>query len=132
MSDPIDITDGRRQRSEDSKQKIVAAMLELVREGKIAPTAEKPLDGDTTLISRKKLLLLFTPAGGTGSEKKDQSDERRADREERRACELRDNARMREERRQQRFWGLSAIDLSWFELCSQTDGISLVYTPYRQ
>ena len=40
MSEPIDITDGRRQRSEDSKQKIVSAMLELVREGNIAPTAE--------------------------------------------------------------------------------------------
>lgn len=36
-----EITDGRRQRSADSKQRIVAAMLELVREGKIAPTAEE-------------------------------------------------------------------------------------------
>ena len=34
-------TDGRKQRSEDSKRRIVAAMLELVREGKIAPTAEE-------------------------------------------------------------------------------------------
>ena len=33
-------TDGRRLRSEDTKQRIVNAMLELVREGKIAPTAE--------------------------------------------------------------------------------------------
>ncbi len=37
----IDTTDGRRLRSEDSKRKIVAAMLELVREGRIAPTAEE-------------------------------------------------------------------------------------------
>jgi AcrR family transcriptional regulator len=37
----IDTTDGRRLRSQDSKRKIVAAMLELVREGKIAPTAEE-------------------------------------------------------------------------------------------
>jgi AcrR family transcriptional regulator len=35
------ITDGRRLRSQDSKRKIVAAMLELVREGSIAPTAEE-------------------------------------------------------------------------------------------
>ena len=34
-------TDGRKQRSEDSKRKIVSAMLELVREGRIAPTAEE-------------------------------------------------------------------------------------------
>lgn len=34
-------TDGRRLRSRDSKRKIVAAMLELVREGIIAPTAEE-------------------------------------------------------------------------------------------
>lgn len=34
-------TDGRKQRSEDSKRRIVAAMLELVREGRIAPTAEE-------------------------------------------------------------------------------------------
>lgn len=34
-------TDGRKLRSEDSKRKIVAAMLELVREGRIAPTAEE-------------------------------------------------------------------------------------------
>ncbi len=37
----IDTTDGRRLRSQDSKRKIVAAMLELVREGQIAPTAEE-------------------------------------------------------------------------------------------
>ena len=37
----IDVTDGRRLRSLDSKQKIVNAMLELVREGHIAPTAEE-------------------------------------------------------------------------------------------
>ena len=34
-------TDGRRLRSRDSKRRIVAAMLELVREGRIAPTAEE-------------------------------------------------------------------------------------------
>lgn len=34
-------TDGRKLRSEDSKRKIVAAMLELVREGKMAPTADE-------------------------------------------------------------------------------------------
>ncbi|MBQ74263.1 MAG: TetR family transcriptional regulator [Gammaproteobacteria bacterium] len=37
----IDKTDGRRLRSRDSKRKIVSAMLELVREGNIAPTAEE-------------------------------------------------------------------------------------------
>ncbi len=37
----IDTTDGRRLRSRDSKRKIVSAMLELVREGQIAPTAEE-------------------------------------------------------------------------------------------
>lgn len=37
----FDTTDGRRMRSRDSKRKIVAAMLELVREGRIAPTAEE-------------------------------------------------------------------------------------------
>lgn len=34
-------TDGRRLRSEDSKRRIVSAMLELVREGRMAPTAEE-------------------------------------------------------------------------------------------
>jgi len=34
-------TDGRKLRSEDSKRRIVSAMLELVREGRIAPTAEE-------------------------------------------------------------------------------------------
>ena len=34
-------TDGRKLRSEDSKRRIVAAMLELVREGAIAPTADE-------------------------------------------------------------------------------------------
>ncbi|MBQ62465.1 MAG: TetR family transcriptional regulator [Gammaproteobacteria bacterium] len=37
----IDTTDGRRLRSRDSKRRIVSAMLELVREGNIAPTAEE-------------------------------------------------------------------------------------------
>ncbi len=37
----IDTTDGRRLRSRDSKRRIVSAMLELVREGRIAPTAEE-------------------------------------------------------------------------------------------
>lgn len=37
----INTTDGRRLRSRDSKRKIVSAMLELVREGRIAPTAEE-------------------------------------------------------------------------------------------
>jgi AcrR family transcriptional regulator len=41
-TDPnLNTTDGRRLRSRDSKRKIVAAMLELVREGRIAPTAEE-------------------------------------------------------------------------------------------
>jgi len=34
-------TDGRKLRSEDSKRKIVSAMLELVQEGRMAPTAEE-------------------------------------------------------------------------------------------
>jgi len=37
----VSTTDGRRLRSRDSKRRIVAAMLELVREGRIAPTAEE-------------------------------------------------------------------------------------------
>ncbi|MDA0788662.1 MAG: TetR/AcrR family transcriptional regulator [Proteobacteria bacterium] len=37
----MDDTDGRRMRSRDSKRKIVNAMLELVREGRIAPTADE-------------------------------------------------------------------------------------------
>ena len=37
----VDMTDGRLLRSRDSKRKIVNAMLELVREGRIAPTAEE-------------------------------------------------------------------------------------------
>ena len=44
MSDaelPITDHDGRRQRSRDSKRKIVTAMLELVGEGIVAPTAEE-------------------------------------------------------------------------------------------
>ncbi|MDA0979318.1 MAG: TetR/AcrR family transcriptional regulator, partial [Proteobacteria bacterium] len=41
LDDPNITTDGRKQRSEDSKRRIVAAMLELVREGRIAPTAEE-------------------------------------------------------------------------------------------
>ena len=40
VSDITRTTDGRKLRSEDSKRRIVSAMLELVREGKIAPTAE--------------------------------------------------------------------------------------------
>lgn len=40
-STTINTTDGRRLRSRDSKRRIVAAMLELVREGRIAPTAEE-------------------------------------------------------------------------------------------
>ncbi len=35
------VTDGRKLRSEDSKRRIVSAMLELVREGRMAPTAEE-------------------------------------------------------------------------------------------
>ena len=34
-------TDGRKRRSEDSKRRIVSAMLQLVREGRMAPTAEE-------------------------------------------------------------------------------------------
>ena len=34
-------TDGRKLRSEDSKRRIVSAMLELVREGRMAPRAEE-------------------------------------------------------------------------------------------
>ncbi len=40
-SETQNTTDGRRLRSRDSKRKIVSAMLELVREGRIAPTAEE-------------------------------------------------------------------------------------------
>lgn len=37
----VDVTDGRRIRSQESKQKIVHAMLELVRDGNVSPTAEE-------------------------------------------------------------------------------------------
>ncbi len=41
-NEPINTTtDGRKLRSEDSKRRIVSAMLELVREGRMAPTAEE-------------------------------------------------------------------------------------------
>ena len=40
--DSINTTmDGRKRRSEDSKRRIVSAMLQLVREGRMAPTAEE-------------------------------------------------------------------------------------------
>jgi len=35
------LRDGRRRRSQDSRQRIVAAMIELVGEGRIAPSAEE-------------------------------------------------------------------------------------------
>ena len=41
LTDITTTTDGRKLRSEDSKRRIVSAMLELVREGRIAPTAEE-------------------------------------------------------------------------------------------
>jgi AcrR family transcriptional regulator len=41
LEDITTTTDGRKLRSEDSKRKIVSAMLQLVREGSIAPTAEE-------------------------------------------------------------------------------------------
>ena len=41
FTDITTTTDGRKLRSEDSKRRIVSAMLELVREGRIAPTAEE-------------------------------------------------------------------------------------------
>jgi AcrR family transcriptional regulator len=41
LEDISTTTDGRKLRSEDSKRRIVSAMLELVREGRIAPTAEE-------------------------------------------------------------------------------------------
>ena len=41
LDDITTTTDGRKLRSQDSKRRIVAAMLELVREGRIAPTAEE-------------------------------------------------------------------------------------------
>ena len=39
--DPPDEPDGRRRRSLDSRARIVAAMLELTKEGEIAPSAEQ-------------------------------------------------------------------------------------------
>ena len=41
VDDITTTTDGRKLRSEDSKRRIVSAMLELVGEGRIAPTAEE-------------------------------------------------------------------------------------------
>jgi len=39
--DPADETDGRRRRSHDSRARIVAAMLTLIREGETSPGAEQ-------------------------------------------------------------------------------------------
>lgn len=41
VDDINNTTDGRKLRSEGSKRKIVSAMLELVQEGRMAPTAEE-------------------------------------------------------------------------------------------
>ena len=41
MDAPDTIPDGRRRRSENSRNRIVAAMLDLVAEGRITPSAEE-------------------------------------------------------------------------------------------
>ena len=43
-ADAAGVTDGRRKRSEDSRARIVAAMLELVHAGEMAPGAEQVAD----------------------------------------------------------------------------------------
>jgi AcrR family transcriptional regulator len=43
-ADATEVTDGRRKRSEDSRARIVAAMLELVHAGEMAPGAEQVAD----------------------------------------------------------------------------------------
>jgi AcrR family transcriptional regulator len=41
QQDPADSVDGRRQRGQDNRARIVAAMMNIVREGQIAPSAEQ-------------------------------------------------------------------------------------------
>jgi len=41
QQDPADSVDGRRQRGQDNRARIVAAMMDIVREGQIAPSAEQ-------------------------------------------------------------------------------------------
>lgn len=38
---PVDAVDGRRQRGQDNRARIVVAMMDLVREGQVAPSAEQ-------------------------------------------------------------------------------------------
>lgn len=40
-SPQVEVVDGRRQRGQDNRVRIVAAMMEIVREGQIAPSAEQ-------------------------------------------------------------------------------------------
>lgn len=40
-SDPAEIADGRRRRGQDNRDRIVAAMMEIVHAGEIAPSAEQ-------------------------------------------------------------------------------------------
>lgn len=54
-------TDGRKLRSEDSKRRIVSAMLELVREGRMAPTAEEVANR-----AEVGLRTVFSPVQGYG------------------------------------------------------------------
>ncbi len=44
IAEATEVTDGRRKRSEDSRARIVAAMLELVHAGEMAPGAEQVAD----------------------------------------------------------------------------------------
>ena len=74
LDDITTTTDGRKLRSQDSKRRIVAAMLELVREGRIAPTAEEVANraevGLRTVFRRfKDMESLYAEMAGAIDEK---------------------------------------------------------------
>lgn len=58
----IERIDGRRQRADESKRRIAQAMLELVREGDIAPSAETV--ADRAGVGRRTVFRLFNDMEG--------------------------------------------------------------------
>jgi len=58
----IEVLDGRRQRADASRQRIAHAMLELVREGEIAPSAD--LVAERAGVGRRTVFRLFNDMEG--------------------------------------------------------------------
>lgn len=58
----IERIDGRRQRADESKRRIAQAMLELVREGDVAPSAETV--ADRAGVGRRTVFRLFNDMEG--------------------------------------------------------------------